>query len=64
MEWEEFCHLMADYIQKEAAREESKIVEGKEATDEEYDVAMQAFRMFDINGGWIWSKILIRWSSC
>ena len=41
---------MADYIQKEATREESKIVEGKEATDEEYDVAMQAFKMFDING--------------
>ena len=50
VEWEEFCHLMADYIQTEAAREESKIVEGKEATDEEYDVAMQAFKMFDING--------------
>ena len=48
--WEEFLELMAEHIQKETGKEGVKYVEGKEATGEEYDQAMQAFKLFDKNG--------------
>eukprot|EP00092_Neocalanus_flemingeri_P010123 GFUD01010908.1.p1 GENE.GFUD01010908.1~~GFUD01010908.1.p1 ORF type:complete len:163 (-),score=68.58 GFUD01010908.1:63-551(-) len=43
--WEEFLEMMAEHL----GREGVKYVEGKEATPDEYDQAMQAFKMFDKN---------------
>ena len=48
--WEEFLDMMTEHFQKETGKESVKYVEGKEATVEEYDQAMQAFKLFDTNG--------------
>ena len=48
--WEEFFTMMSEYYQKEDGKESIKNIEGKEATVEEYDQAMQAFKLFDKNG--------------
>ena len=47
--WEEFLDMMTEHFQKETGKEDIKYVEGKEATVEEYDQAMQAFKLFDKN---------------
>jgi len=44
--WEEFLEMMKPTYKSD---ETVKRVEGKEATSEEYDEAMQAFKMFDKN---------------
>merc|ERR1712050_748306 len=46
----QFLKLMTEFYQKDGGNETIKTVEGKEATVEEYDQAMQAFKMFDKNG--------------
>ena len=48
--WEEFLELMSEHMKKQQTREQEFIVETKEATTEEYDQAMQAFKLFDKNG--------------
>ena len=48
--WEEFLDMMTEHYQKDTAKESVKNVDGKEATVEEYDQAMQAFKLFDKNG--------------
>eukprot|EP00092_Neocalanus_flemingeri_P016037 GFUD01017357.1.p1 GENE.GFUD01017357.1~~GFUD01017357.1.p1 ORF type:complete len:167 (+),score=64.83 GFUD01017357.1:67-567(+) len=48
--WEEFLELMAEQMQKIRGGEDVKYVEGKETTGEEYEKAMQAFKLFDKNG--------------
>merc|ERR1711936_157923 len=47
--WQEFLELMAEHFHKDAGSEGIKRVERKEASAEEYDEAMQAFKMFDKN---------------
>merc|ERR1719392_419838 len=53
--WEEFLNMMTEFYQKDGDGNETiKTVEGREATVEEYDQAMQAFKMFDkIGDGFI-----------
>merc|ERR1712215_188711 len=50
--WEEFLEMMSEHVkkQKQQSREQEFIVETKEATNEEYDQAMQAFKLFDKKG--------------
>merc|ERR1712215_232852 len=47
--WQEFLEMMGEHFHKSASREGVKIIESKDATVEEYDEAMHAFRMFDKN---------------
>ena len=48
--WEEFLNMMSEYYQKDDGKETIKNIEEKDATVEEYDQAMQAFKLFDKNG--------------